>query len=94
MLKPLAIGAAMAAMMLFVMHDRIMAGAVTISVGALVFVLVHLMIGAGGLALSFFVPSVRRLILHHRPSLKHVAAMLLGAVVAVGSIHVVMHVVI
>ena len=91
MIKHGLIGAAMAAMMLWMLHAPIMAGGVTLSMGAVAFVLAHLAVVAAGAALALFVPRVRHLLSRHRPNLHHMAAMAAGAVVLAGGVHVILH---
>ncbi|MEO9823555.1 MAG: hypothetical protein ABJF50_03940 [Paracoccaceae bacterium] len=90
-MKPFAIGAAMAAMMIWMLHDRIMSGGLDVTSGAVAFVLAHVFVVFAFFALAFFVPAFRKLALSHRPSLGHVAAMFLGLAVTAGSIHLIMH---
>ena len=85
------IGAAMAAMMLWMLHDPIMSGGVTLSMGAIAFVLAHVAVVAIGAALALLLPRSRRLLTRHRPNLHHMAAMAAGAVLLATGVHVVLH---
>ncbi len=85
------IGAAMAAMMLWMLHEPIMSGGVSFSLGALAFVMAHVVVLAAGSALALLVPKIRLRLHRHRPNLQHMAAMLGGAIVLSGSVHVVLH---
>jgi len=91
MKKPFLVGAAMAAMMLWMGHDRIMSGSLDLTVGAMWFALAHLAIGLLILAIIFLIPSARRRLRGHRPSLKHVTSMAAGMLATTGVIHLVMH---
>lgn len=91
MIKHGFIGAAMAAMMLWMLHDPIMAGSASLSMGALAFVLAHVVVVAGGAAVALLVPGIRRALVRHRPSLRHVAAMIASATVFAGGVHLVLH---
>ena len=70
MLKPILIGAAMAGMMLWMLHEPIMEGSASVSQGALAFALAHVAVVMAGAALALFVPRVRSLIARHRPDLR------------------------
>jgi membrane protein implicated in regulation of membrane protease activity len=87
MLKPFGFGSVMAVMMLWMLHEPIMSGEMSVSLGALGFVLAHVAIAALGL----FVPGLRRVLSQHRPSLQHMATMLAGMVGTAGSIHFALH---
>ena len=91
MLKPFAIGAVMAAMMLWMGHARIMSGEVDLTAGAVLFAAAHLVLVAVVLGLALFVPRVRQVLRGHRPRLGHVALMVAGMLVASSVIHGVMH---
>lgn len=90
-MKPFALGAAMAAMMIWMLHERIMSGNLDLVSGGVVFVLAHVGVVVAVGALSLFVPTMRKAVVRHRPSLGHVAFMALGMLVMAGSIHLVMH---
>ncbi len=91
MMRPMILGGAMAAMMLLMLHDPIMTGGISLSWGALAFVLAHVVVVAVGAALGLFVPRVRQMLRHHRPNLRHGVAMGAGAFVVAGGIHIIMH---
>lgn len=91
MLKPFGIGALMAATMLWMLHEPIMSGTLSLSQGGMGFVLAHVAVVVGIGALGLFIPRLRGVLRHHRPGLSHVAAMLLGLLVAGGGIHIVLH---
>ena len=91
MMKPVIMGAAMAAMMLWMLHDQIMSGGVSLSWGALAFVLAHVAVVAAGASLGLLFPRFQQMLRHHRPTLRHMAAMAAGAVVMAGGIHIVLH---
>lgn len=88
---PFVIGFVMAPLMLAMMHRPIMEGSLTVSAGLIGFVLAHVaVVIAVGVALAL-VPAIRKRALAHRPSLRHMGAMLAGMVVAAGLSHAVMH---
>ncbi len=91
MLKPFGIGAIMAAMMLWMLHDPIMSGMLSLKQGGLGFVLAHVAVVAGFAALGLFIPKLRSALASHRPNLRHTAAMLLGMLVMGGGAHLVLH---
>ncbi len=90
-MKPFAIGAAMAAMMIWMLHERIMSGNLDLTSSGITFVLAHVGVVVAIGTLSLFVPSVRKTALQHRPSLGHAARMGIGMVAMAGSIHLAMH---
>ncbi len=85
------IGAVMAVVMLWMLHEPIMSGGISLSWGFAAFVLAHVAVVVMGAGLALFVPRVRHLLSHHRPNLRHMGAMLAGAIVLAGSIHIYMH---
>lgn len=91
MMKPVLIGAAMAAMMLWMLHEPIMSGGLSLSVGAMAFVLAHVaaLLALGAVAL--LVPRVRKTMTRHRPDIRHMAAMLASMVMSASGIHVILH---
>ena len=91
MLKPLGLGAIMAVVMLWMMHDAIMSGEGTLSAGLVGFVLAHVAVVAGILSLGLFSPRLRRAVLRHRPSLSHVAGMVAGMGASALGIHLALH---
>jgi hypothetical protein len=91
MIKPFAIGASMAAMMLWMLHDRLMAGESDLTAAAVAFILAHVAVVVALACLALFLPRIRTVVLKHRPSMGHFAGMLLGMIVSAGVIHLVMH---
>ena len=91
MLKPLGVGALMAALMIWMLHEPIMAGSVDLTFGALAFVMAHVAMIAGFLLLYLCVPRVRAAVKRHRPSLPHVAGMAGGMALSAIAIHLVLH---
>ena len=91
MLKPFLFGIAMAAMMLAMGHSRIMSGEIDLTVGAVLFVLAHVAVGAIALSLALFVPQIRGVLQAHRPRVGHLALMMAGMLVSTSLIHGVMH---
>lgn len=90
-MKPFALGAAMAAMMIWMLHERIMSGSLDLTSGGIAFVLAHVGVVVAIGALSFFVPTVRKAVVRHRPSFGHFVFMALGMLAMAGSIHLIMH---
>ena len=90
-MRPILMGSAMAVMMLAMLHRPIMEGTLSLGTASVGFVLAHLAVAGGVLALATFVPAVRRRIRSHRPSVRHVLAMLVGAVVVAGTTHALIH---
>ena len=91
MIKHGVLGAAMAAMMIWMLHDRIMSGGISLSLGALAFVLAHVVVLMVGGALALLVPRVRRALAQHRPNHRHMAAMMAGAVAFAAVVHIILH---
>lgn len=91
MLKPFLAGSAMAAMMLWMGHDRIMSGTADLTAGAVLFALAHVAVVALILGAAFFFPGVRRVVRGHRPSPGHMATMLAGMAATAGVVHLVLH---
>ena len=91
MMKHGFMGAVMAAMMLWMLHDPIMSGGITLSLGAIGFVLAHVAVVAGIAALAFFVPRLRLVLKNHQPGLRHVAVVMCGMMVSAVGIHLFMH---
>lgn len=90
-MKPFAMGAAMAAAMIWMLHERIMSGTFDLTRGGVAFVMAHIGVFVALGTLGIFVPTLRKLVIRHRPSFGHVAFMALGMLVIAGSIHLVMH---
>ena len=90
-MKPFAMGTAMAALMIWMLHEPIMSGALDMTRGGVAFVLAHIGVLVALGTLSMFVPALRKLVNRHRPSFGHVAFMALGMFAVAGSIHLVMH---
>ena len=94
--KPFAMGAAMAPMMLWMLHGQL-TGSNTMSGPALViFVGAHLLIVAILVGATFLTarlsPRLRPLLARmHRPSLQHFLRMLGGAALTAGAIHIAFH---
>lgn len=92
---PALMGAGMGAMMLWVIHGRMIQG--DTALGPLLwFLIAHVAIIALAAGLVWLTarrwPAVSaRLSRLHRPGVKHVAAMVLGAVASAAAIHVVLH---
>lgn len=91
MLKPVLIGAAMAAMVLWMGHGRIMSGEISLTAGAVLFVLAHVAVLVFVLGAAMFVPQLRRFALRHRPSVRHIGLMMMGMSACAAGIHSVMH---
>lgn len=90
---PLAMGAGMGLMMLWMVHMQL-TGDSTRSMGALViFVGAHVAVLAVALALPFVASARLRRVLDrvHRPSVHHIMLMLTGALLAAGLAHVLLH---
>ena len=91
MKNPFLVGSFMAAVMLWMGHDRIMSGSLDLTVGAIWFALAHLAIGLLILAIIFLIPSARRRLRGHRPNLKHLTSIAAGMLATAGVIHLVVH---
>ena len=91
MRKPFVIGAAMALLMIWMLHDRLMSGQVIVASAAIAFLAAHLAIGLPFVGLAFFVPKARRAIANHRPSLSHVGAMTGGMLIIAVGFHLTIH---
>lgn len=91
MLKPISFGAAMAAMMLWMLHGAIIAGTANLSWGAIVFSLAHVALVGALLILALSIPCLGRVFRHHRPGVTHVFGMVLGMVLSAGAIHLAIH---
>lgn len=96
MMKPAIMGAAMGAMMVWMLHGAL-TGDGAMGAGALIaFIAAHVVI-AGILGLAVWAgtrlsPRVRAVLDRlHRPSLRHVGVMLGSAAICAGSIHVLVH---
>ena len=91
-MKPVLMGAAMAAMLLWMLHDRLMVGVDLIGPAVLV-IWAHVAVVAGlamgGLLLARRWPAVLDRL--HRPSLRHVARMGGAAAVTAATIHMALH---
>ena len=88
---PVALGAAMAAGMLAMLHGRIMAGEFAVADGAVAFVLAHVAVVGAVAALALAVPRVRSVVVRHRPSVRHMALMAVGMAAGTAAIHALMH---
>ena len=91
-LRPVLIGCAMAALMLLMMHDRIMSGSFNLFEVGIGFILAHVGIIAALAGLSLLIPKVRHWASTHWPNAKHILAMLLGMTVTAWGIHMAWHV--
>ncbi len=95
-MKPIAIGAAMGAMMFWMLHGQSTSTNTLAGWALVAFIGVHLaMIAAAGFAIIFAArlsPKTREMLAWlHRPSWHHLALMVIGMVASVGTIHVVVH---
>lgn len=91
MLKPFLMGGAMAAMMLWMGHERIMAGDADLTGGAVLFLLAHVALVAIAFALALLLPKARQRLRAHRPSTGHVLGMVAGMLVAGSLLHGLVH---
>ena len=86
---PAALGSAMAALMVALLHP--MPDGWPAAGAALAFALSHLVLLASALALGLLVPRLRAALLHHRPSLPHMAAMVCGMAGTSLALHLALH---
>lgn len=91
MKKPFVIGAAMALLMIWMLHDRLMSGQAIFASAALAFLAAHLAVLLPVVGLAALVPNVRRAVANHRPSLSHVGAMMGGMLIAAVAAHFAIH---
>ncbi len=91
MLKPFGVGVIMAGMMLWMLHEPIMSGTLSLSQGGLGFILAHAAVTVAFGALGLLIPKLRRALWSHRPDLRHMGAMVFGMIVAGTSAHLVLH---
>ena len=91
MKKPFLIGGAMALMMLWMLHDRLMGAQAILASAAIAFLATHLAIVLPLIGLTAFVPKVRRAIASHRPNLAHIGAMIGGILITAAGVHFAMH---
>ena len=90
-MRAVLMGAGMGALMLWMLHDRIMSGVFTGWFEAAIFALAHVAVVVALLALGMVVPGLRRRLAGHRPDLRHLAGMGAGMVLSVSIIHAVAH---
>lgn len=90
-LKPIAMGALMAVGMLWMLHEQIMEGTFEWGWAAVGFVAAHLAVLVVALGVLAALPAVRRRVVRHRPSARHMGGMVLGAILAGAAIHGVIH---
>ena len=90
-MRAVLMGAGMGAMMLWMLHGRIMSGAFTGWFEAAMFALAHVAVVVALLALGLVFPGLRRRLAGHRPELRHLAGMFAGMTVSVLIIHAVAH---
>lgn len=90
MIRPFLLGAAMAALMLWMWHERIMSGNFDLTSGAIVFALAHVAVLGLSLVAGMLLPAVRRAVLRHRPHRGHVVGMMFGMVTTGLAVHAVM----
>ncbi len=91
MMRPILAGAAMGAMMIWMLHDQIMLEGVSAAGATVAFVAAHIaLVGLIALAV-LFIPKVRNAVRSHRPSLRHVGLMFLGLTGSIALIHVTQH---
>lgn len=95
MMKPVIMGSAMGAMMMWMLHgmltgDSFSGWALVVFVAA--HVVLAVLVAAGIIFAARLSPRAQRVIAKlHRPSLKHIGTMMLAAGVAGGVIHLVVH---
>ena len=85
------IGAGMGALMLWMLHDRIMSSAFTGWREAAVFIGAHVVVVFVLLSLGLVFPRLRRRLAGQRPDARHLAGMGAGMAVSVLIIHAVAH---
>ncbi len=90
-MKPLILGALMGLVMLAMLHGQIMSGEFQFGWAGIAFVLAHVaVLGVLGIV-ALMVPALRRRLSGHRPSGRHMATMLAGAIIAIAVVHVFVH---
>ena len=88
---PFLLGAAMGVVMIGMLHRPIMSGDFDGTMTLAAFVGAHLAVLMAVGLLFLAVPALRQRIIRHRPSLRHAALMLGGAVAAAATIHFGIH---
>jgi hypothetical protein len=88
---PFAVGAVMAALMLWMLHDRIMSGDAGVIAGAAQFILAHVGIAVALAGVTLLFPLARKAALRHRPSLGHLVGMSAGMAASAATLHAVIH---
>ena len=91
MMRPILAGAAMGAMMVWMMHDQVMSEGISAAAASVAFVAAHVaLVGFVALA-ALFIPKVRSAVRSHRPSMGHLGLMLLGLIGSIALIHFSQH---
>ena len=95
-IRPFIMGSAMGAMMLWMLHQSLISGSGIGGWAALTFVLAHFAVVGAALSVTVFAvrlsPRWRaRLARLHRPDIRHLGAMAIGAVGAAAVIHLTLH---